>query len=261
MLRLLFTRRWLGALALAAILSVVFYQLGWWQWHRYEAKAHRNDLLEQHYAAAPVPLDSVVPPDGLLSPADQWTRVTLTGSYAPKAALFVRNRVVDHVVGYEVLNAFVTDEGRTITVDRGFAPLSAKGAATLPEVPSVPVGPVTVVGWLRPGEPSLGRSMPTGQVASINLSEAGRQWDVALVPAYVIAQQETMPDGSQPARPAPLPAPDRDLGPHQAYAYQWWFFILVAFWLVWFGVRHEYLTAHPELARPKKPRIWDEEDE
>lgn len=260
-LRLLMTRRWLGALLLVTVLSVAFYELGWWQWGRYEAKANRNDLLSRHYAAAPVPLDSVLPIGGTLGTADQWSRVTLTGAYAAQPPLFVRNRVVSERVGYEVLNLFVTTDGRSVAVDRGFALLAPQGAATLPHVPTPPAGEMTVVGWARPTEPSLGRDLPPGQLASINLSEAAADWDTQVVPAYVLLQSETLPDGTHPARPVPLPDPDRDLGPNQAYAYQWWFFILVAYWLVWFGIRKEHQRAHPELAKAKKPRLWDEEDE
>lgn len=260
-LRLLLTRRWLGALLLVSVLSVAFYELGWWQWHRYEAKAHRNDLLSQHYQATPVPIESVLPGGGALARSDEWTRVTITGSYAAQPPLFVRNRVVSERVGYEVLSLFVLRDGRHVAIDRGFAPLAQQGAATLPAVPSPPADELTLVGWVRPTEPSLSRDLPTGQLASINVPEASADWATTLVPAYVLLQSETLADGSHPPRPVALPDPDRDLGPNQAYAYQWWFFIMVAFWLVWFGIRKEYQREHPELAKAKKPRLWDEEDE
>ena len=74
-----------------------------------------------------------------------------------------------------------------------------------------------------------------------------------------------------PPRPTPLAEPDTDLGPHQAYAFQWWAGMVAAFALVYFGARREYLdeaTPSPvgeELAastpRPRKVRVWDEEDE
>ena len=64
-----------------------------------------------------------------------------------------------------------------------------------------------------------------------------------------------------------LPRPEEDLGPHQAYAYQWWLFMPGGVVFIFFALRREAAsraeasggaTARP--ARPKKVRIWDEED-
>ena len=48
-----------------------------------------------------------------------------------------------------------------------------------------------------------------------------------------------------------------------AYAYQWWLTMVLGFALVWFGIRRELRAEDPQRfpARPKKTRIWDEEDE
>ena len=59
-LRRLVTPRWLGALLLAGVLAWACYHLGWWQYHRHEAKALRNERLDAHYRADPVPLSSVL---------------------------------------------------------------------------------------------------------------------------------------------------------------------------------------------------------
>ena len=59
---------------------------------------------------------------------------------------------------------------------------------------------------------------------------------------------------------------DTDLGPHQAYAFQWWLGMVAGFVLVWFGARREYLEGLEQAAPAgtpvprKKVRIWDEED-
>ena len=84
-----------------------------------------------------------------------------------------------------------------------------------------------------------------------------------MLPGYVLLQSETLPDGSTPPRPQALGDPDRDLGPHQAYAYQWWLLMVIGFVLIPFGIRRELRLENPEKypAKPKKTRIWDEEDE
>ncbi len=116
-------------------------------------------------------------------------------------------------------------------VDRGWV-ANADAAADLPEVPPPPTGEVTLVGWLRSGEPDLGKDLPAGQLASIDLAEAARQTGGGTVlDAYLVLDSE-QPGGP---RPAPLAAPDTDLGPHQAYAIQWW--LTSVFGLVLLGYR------------------------
>jgi cytochrome oxidase assembly protein ShyY1 len=165
-----------------------------------------------------------------------------------------------------------------VLVDRGWVP-NADTAETLPRYPAAPSQPVTLTGWARRGEASLGRTMPRGQLASINTDEAASQVGEPLVGGYVVMQVERLPDGTAPDRPTALEAPDTGLGPHQAYAFQWWGAMLLGFVLVFFGARREYLDgqdsgedsgrdagrgpARDSRTRPRRPakvRIWDEED-
>lgn len=276
MLRVVFSRRWLGALAAAVGLAVAAYFLGQWQWHRYEAKAARADRINSHYEASPQPLTKVL--GAAPMPLSlEWTRVTATGRYAADQTVLVRNRPHEGTYGYEVLVPFTTDDGRTVVVDRGWVQ-NAKTAQLLPAVPPAPRDEVTVTGWLRRSEPSLGRTLPAGQVASINLAEVGREVSEPLLGGYVVLEVERLADGSAPARPTALEAPDTDLGPHQAYAFQWWMAMVGGFVLVGFGIRREYRDGLevPSTAsggavvgaaagaaarrRPRKTRIWDEED-
>ncbi len=253
--------RWLGALALAALFAVAAYHLGFWQYHRHEAKVERNARLDAHYRADPVAVTDVVTPTGMPASAE-WTRVTVTGRYSA-GPLFARGRPNEGEVGLEALWALTPDGGGTdVLVDRGWVPASGAGANVLPEVPPAPDGEVTVVGWVRPSEPTRGKEAASGSIANVSVPDASDQLGTALLPDYVLLQSETLPDGSSPPRPAALAPPDRSLGPHLAYAYQWWFGTVVGFVLVGFGIRREERLAHPEKypPKPKKVRIWDEED-
>ncbi len=251
----------LGGLALALAFAVVCIFLGRWQWGRYEERSVQAQAVSSHYAAAPVPLGSVtarIPP----SEEDQWLRVSATGRYATGQQLLVRNRSLDGQPGLEVLVPLDLSgdlTGTRVFVDRGWV-ANADSAADLPQVPPTPTGEVTVEGWLRSGEPDLGKELPAGQLASIDLGAAARQTGGGQVlDAYLVLGSE-QPGGP---RPAPLEAPDTDLGPHQAYAIQWW--LTSAFGLVLLGyrlrvdaeARREAITTVP---KPKKVRIWDEED-
>jgi cytochrome oxidase assembly protein ShyY1 len=264
-LRALLTRRMLGGVALAVAFAVACVLLGRWQWGRYEDKQVRAAAVAAHYAAPAVPLASVV--DRLpLSEDDQWLRVTTTGRYAGSEQLLVRNRALDGTPGLEVLVPLDLKgalASRRILVDRGWVP-NAPSASELPSVPPVPAGEVTAEGWLRSGEVDLGRDLPAGQLASINIANAQAQTGGDLLDAYLVLQSETSPAGT-PARPTPLAAPDTDLGPHQAYAIQWWLTSVFGFVLVGYRLRVAAAEVRePEpvaaVARPKKVRIWDEED-
>lgn len=261
MLRVLTSRKWLGALAAAAVFATAAFFLGRWQWHRYEGKAANAQRIHTHYGAAPRPLEEVLG-TAPVPLAREWTRVSTKGTYAADETLLVRNRPFEGTYGYEVVVPLVLPDGSAVLVDRGWVP-NARSAQTLPDVPAAPSGPVSLTGWVHRGEPSLGKDLPRGQLASISLHDARGQVSQPLLGGYVVLQSERTASGSHPPRPTPLEKPDTDLGPHQAYAFQWWAGMLAAFVLVFLGARREYLEGDTvvQAPKPRRVRIWDEEDE
>lgn len=262
MLRRLFSARWLGALLAAVLYGFAAYQLGHWQYGRHEYKVERNARLDAHFAAAPVPLSEVLDASALPRSRD-WTHVVAVGTYREQDQLYVRNRPNNDVYGYEVLVPLDVESGGTVLVDRGWVENSPRGADVLPPVPPAPERAVTVIGWVRPGEVSRNRSMPPGQLASINIEEASAAAQTPLLGGYLVLDTELTADGATPERPQALAPPDRSLGPHQAYAFQWWLSMPVGVVLIWFGIRREVLEEDPSRRGPERPakvRIWDEED-
>ena len=158
---------------------------------------------------------------------------------------------------------------------------NAQNAETAPPADPPPTGEVALTGWLRTGEPQLGRDLPAPQLASISIADS-RAVHPELSPddVYVVlgAQQPAAATGEHPVRL--LPRPEEDLGPHQAYAYQWWLFMPGALVFVVLAMRRELAAGRiaegPEgrrarpgpvrgrpRSRPVKARrsvIWDEED-
>lgn len=260
MLRILTSRKWLVALLLSALYSVLAYNLGGWQWHRHQDKSTKADAINEHYSAPARPLADVVdelPP----GPQTEWTRVTMTGTYEADTELFVRNRPMHQTNGYEVLVPFDTDAG-TILIDRGWVAYG-NTAQEIPDVPAAPAGQVEVTGWVRASHEPRDHHLPAGQLASLNVDEAQKQVEAPLLPAYVVLESEQAHSdpGATPPRPEPLEPPSTDLGSHLAYAIQWWMTVPLGFILVFFGVRAEHRQRLPRKAKPKKVRIWDEEDE
>lgn len=254
------SRRWLTALAVAALFALACAFLGRWQWHRHEDKAARADRINSHYDAKAVPLSTAMPaPAAGLPRAQEWTLVTATGRYAADKLMLVRNRPNNGVFGYEVVLPLKLANGTALLVDRGWIP-NGRNATEPSSVPATPGGNVTATGWLRLGEPSQGRAMTNGQLASINLPEARAQTGTPLYGAYLILRSEAGQPGERLTRPQPLERPDTGEGPHLAYALQWWLAAPVGFILVVVGARRELLEGSG-VPRVKKTRIWDEEDE
>lgn len=265
------TARWLRFWLVAIVVAVACVGLGRWQWGRYEAKADRKERVEQHYGAAPVPVQEVLSTDPVPL-AREWTRVEARGEYLPDD-LLVRNRPRDGVYGYEVLRRLELTDGSVLVVDRGWVPNSPEGATVRPEVPAPPSGEVRVTGWVKPGEPSLDRDPIEGQLSSIHLEEASAAWGGdELLGGYVVREAETPAPAEAPAE---LEPPDTGVGPHMAYAIQWWLAVPAVLGFIWVAVRREEREAQEESAtptasaagsappapeRPKKVRIWDEED-
>jgi cytochrome oxidase assembly protein ShyY1 len=272
-LRVVTSRRWLKWFAVAAIFAVACVFLGRWQWGRHEDKVARAQRIDSHYSASPVPLSQALPnPAARLPQAQEWTTVTAAGRYAAAHLMLVRNRPNNSVFGYEVLVPLELADGTALLVDRGWIP-NGPNAAQPSRTPTTPTGVITVTGWLRMGEPSLGRKMSNGQLASINLAEAGAQSGTSLYGAYLIRRSEAGAAGERIEAPAALAMPNTDLGPHLAYALQWWLAVPAGLIFVFLAARREYRDdAEPPGPQPagsaapakapkvKKTRIWDEED-
>ncbi len=251
--RLFGERSWALGLVGVVAASVLFILLGRWQFHRHEGKVERRDLLHANYAAAPVSLDALLPgPSASLRPADQWRQVRASGSYDVAGTVLVRNRVLAAVYGYEVLVPLRLDDGALLLVDRGWIPNGQTGAHP-DTVPAAPTGPVNVVVRLRPGEPPTARVPPPGQALRMDLPRIAGALDAPVYRAYGVLAAETP---SPPTSPVLLPRPADDLGPHLAYAVQWWAFALTAYLLLGYYALREAerrIAAENGLPAPESP--------
>lgn len=275
-LRAIFTKRILAAVAFALVFGAACVLLGQWQLSRFEDKDARATAVETNYAREPVPLVTVLPTTGAALREDQvWSKVTATGRYAATGSLLVRGRALNAAQGLEVLVPFQVDGGGVLLVDRGWVP-NGETATDIPAFPPAPAGTVTITGWLKPSEEDRGRDLPVGQLATINLAQAQEQVGGSLYAAYLVLGAEILPaGGAAPDRPAALEPPSVDRGPHFAYALQWWLSALLGLAFVVFLYRGRPGAAQEREAQAqaragagvsvsgpkvKKSRIWDEED-
>ena len=212
---------WLRAAFVVVGLSIACVFLGRWQWGRHEGKLAAAQQVDRAYEAPPASLAELLPVPARPLPKDEeWRPVRARGTYLGDETVVIRNRPNENgEFGYEVVVPFRVDGGPVLLVDRGWIPNGASGARP-DAVPAPPSGEITVLARLRPTEPRGTRAAPTGQAERIDvprLTAAVR--GPAVTGAYAVLVQEQPAPG---AAPSPIPRPDEDLGPHLAYAIQWW---------------------------------------
>lgn len=266
MLRRLLTRRWLTWLLVAVIWATACVFLGRWQWHRYEGKKLSQHQVNDNYDARPASVTSVLHGSATkLSPNDEWRQVKLVGHYDASNRLLVRNRPNDGYFGYELVIPFQQQHGPAVLVDRGWIE-NGRTAAEPKTVPPTPQGTVTVLGWLKPGEQATDKKKVSGQVASIDLDHIAQLTGTDLVTGGYVLMRSEKPAAAATQKglaALPKPTPGTYAGINLSYALQWWAAAIGGILFMLYQCRKEELEAvhGPKPKKPKKVRIWDEEDE
>lgn len=225
--RFLLTRQWLILALLALVMIPTMVELGFWQLHRHEHRVAQNSLISRNLKAKPVPVTTLTSPGHTVPRSDYWRAVTATGTYDPKHEVVVRRRTsTDGSVGFHVLIPLDLKGGGTVLVNRGWIP-TADDQRAFPDIPAVPTGEVTVAGRLKADE-TTGTSgikdlsdLPDRQVMLINSAQQAKVLSRPVLGGYI---EQTAPEPSGDV-PELIEAPDdSSIGPHMAYAVQWWLF-------------------------------------
>lgn len=228
--------RWLGLLALLAVLLVAFTFLGLWQLSVARDDAQR-DAVAAAPSQAPVPLDDVLTPHTPFPAEASGRPVTMTGAYDAGGQVLVVDRRLDGSAGSWVVTPLVVDgSGARIAVLRGFVP----GDPATGPAPSA--DPVTVTGTLAPGESPASSSagLAPGQLGSVDLARLVNQWPGQLYNAFVFVTSETPDASAGLQRVPPPPVPTGLTWRNAAYALQWWVFGLFAAYMWWRMVRDDH---------------------
>jgi surfeit locus 1 family protein len=201
----------LGAIfALAATLA-----LGNWQLGRGQEKAVMAERIAAANQGAPIALA------GAEVNADQvvWHRVEARGSFEPRYAILIDNRIVRGAVGYFVVMPLrIAGSNRYVLVNRGWIAATASRGA-LPEI-KTPPGTVLITGLATvPTKRYLELSTQTieGNVwQNLTLERYRAAVPIALQPV-VIQQDNDSGDGLL----REWSAPDLGIEKHHGYAFQW----------------------------------------
>jgi cytochrome oxidase assembly protein ShyY1 len=266
-------------LAVALVFAVACVFLGRWQYHRFQSKYRADHTIGRNYRASPVPVTQLLPtPQSTLPASLEWRSVRITGTYDTSGQVLVRNRPFEGTFGYEVLVPLQPAGGGTaLLIDRGWIPNGRTGVAP-DAVPAVPTASVTVTAHLRPGEVGRHDTLPVGQYSSIDLDRIGAAYSFPILRAYgQLAKESPKLTAAQDVGLSTLPEPDDGgyWGVNLSYAFQWGLFAIggLAFPFV-FRRRRRRLAAEDAAeeaaaasgieyvpTRPRKRRIWDDEDE
>jgi surfeit locus 1 family protein len=119
-------RTTIGLTVLLFLLAAAFARLGAWQLER---MAQKEALFARFDAAPELPLGEAIRADA------RFARVHAWGRFDTKRHLLLDNRIHQGRAGVHVLTPFITEDGRTVLVNRGWLPL-APDRRVLPEVPT-----------------------------------------------------------------------------------------------------------------------------
>ncbi|MBA0050499.1 SURF1 family protein [Streptomyces sp. AJS327] len=230
MYRFLLSRQWVMLTLVALLLIPVTIRLGFWQLHRHEDRVERNDRVAASLDAPPVPVTRLTSTDAGPRTEDKFRAVTATGRYDAEHEVVVRQRTAsdEQSIGYFVVTPLVLANGDALLVNRGW--VDADNDLTQhPEVPAPPRGEVRVTGRLMPDETTAAsgikdrKGLPPRQVMLINSRQQAARLDGPALHGFIqLTATSPKPAGTQPEL---LPKPDSSgIGPHMAYAVQWWLF-------------------------------------
>lgn len=225
--RFVLTRQWVCLTLIALVLIPVMIKLGFWQYHRHEHRVAQNELIASSLAAKPAPMTALSSPGHVVPRSDYWRTVTATGTYDTAHEVVVRMRTSnDGKVGFQVVTPLVLGDGRVVLVNRGWV-RSGDDPGAYPPVPAAPPGEVTVTGRLKADETSGAsgikerKGLPERQVMLVNSAQQAEYLGRPVLGGYLELTDPLPADGS----PEPVAEPDHDsIGPHMAYAVQWWLF-------------------------------------
>ncbi|MFC4949877.1 SURF1 family protein [Pseudonocardia sp. GCM10023141] len=243
-MRFLLRPGWLVFVAVVVAFAIACYTLlAPWQFGREAERDAQQHAIDVSYATAPVPLATLSPAGSGVTPGIEWRQVTVTGTYLPDAEALVRLRVIDGKPAFEALTPFRTDDGRLITVDRGY--VTAPSGTVIPPFAAAPTGPVTLTARLRVDELDAdNRPVFTAdghrQLYSADSRTLAASARLALEPGYLQLAAD------QPGVLGPLavtPATGAGAAPFTnfSYALQWLTFGAIALFAMAYFVRLELL--------------------
>jgi len=224
---------WRMSLFTAAFLPVLI-SLGMWQLDREQEKRDVEASYEIKSSTEPVNISSI----DWSSDDLNWVAVQATGYFDNQRQLLLDNRILNSVVGYEVITPFYTEQG-ALLVNRGWVPQGAS-RQSLPDV-ELTEEQVTIVGHIY---------VPDGELMILGAEETATEiWPKVIQRVDIIELSEIM---NEAYKPRLIRLNQTSIGVletnwtainmrpevHRAYAVQWFLMALVlTFLYLFFSIR------------------------
>ena len=109
---------------------VSFLKLGFWQLDR------KDEKITLIMKKAELSESKGIQPSDITSATESGTPVVLKGAFDKKVILLLDNKILDGVVGFEVLQLFRDQSGLNFLVNRGFVP-AGRTRSENPEIPKI----------------------------------------------------------------------------------------------------------------------------
>ena len=213
--------KWIAAHLLTLLLLIAFMSAGVWQFQRHQARGDRNEIVVERSSA------TVLTATDLFASTEsiEFRMVQLEGKWSPEDAVLIRNRSHQEMAGCHLAVPLAISDARAVLVVVGWLHQSSCDANQL-EPPSETV---SLTGRVRLSQErgAIGaRDSSSGILASLARTDVARidqQVPFSLAPVYV----EVITSDPSATSAIPLDPPPTHLGPHLAYAVQWFLFFAV----------------------------------
>lgn len=221
--------RWIAAVAIGVLVSLLFIRLGMWQLDRLDERREENAIIEARTDEPVRPLVGVIGQhDGDVA-AMKHRRVSAEGVYRTDEEFFSIGRAQGDSRGTLVATPMDLDDGTVLIVVRGLVPPDTQGPPAQGYAP--PNGRVVVEGRIDDGEQptAIGEPVPeNGKLASLSRLDLSYidEWiegDVLPITLLLENQSAPDPDGS----PVRVRSEELTEGSHLGYAVQWFAFALI----------------------------------
>ena len=243
------------------VFSVACVYLSSWQFDRRQEALDAMQQVAQNYDAEIVDLKSIAEIETFIA-KDEWRQVSFAGKYLVEDGVLVRNRPLNGQAGFLQVVPFQLGSGEIVAVERGW--LSVTSNYEAPQNPPLPSSDFQqIVGHVRASEPTLDRTAPLGQLATINIDVLTQTRDLGsnvFKRLYVRMETESAAVDENPRK---LSRPEINEGNHLSYALQWILFALMAASALVWGIKkeREALSGVVKVSRRKNLGQVDAETE
>ena len=206
---------------------MTFFKLGFWQLDRKNEKITLISKKAELNESLRIPLSNIT------RASESGTPVVLKGTFDKKVILLLDNKILDSVVGFEVLQLFRDQSGLNFIVNRGFVP-APRTRSEKPEIPEFDgfVGVLKGYVYQQPKNPYSLESEKVDYkfpqiVQAPNVLELSRELDTEISPVIIRMQNNQIG-----ALPRSWQVSNIKPEKHQAYAVQW-FLMSIAILIAW----------------------------